>query len=285
MARLTLLLTVLTTIIALLGGFRLLMGTIREMQWRKRHTGKWLLLCVLYFLPSSASAANYWNFGMDCLTVMSGACLTSNGQISDVSGGAVVDTSEKHSGTGSMKLTIDNTQGDNGMKPLNSYTLDRTLPVFYRWWMKIDSAYRWGTGNRLMKLNRVKQWNDQLGFSFTNHFQYNGIHLSECDTCTPQGSGGDDVINVSYDFNPATNAALSSWHEYIVEFRFSTGGGTAPGDVDASNTVMKLYVDGVLVSTAPEALSMCCRAASLPGSTEDNPKEAWGGWASICSRS
>ena len=32
MARLTLLLTVLTTIIALLGGFRLLMGTIREMQ-------------------------------------------------------------------------------------------------------------------------------------------------------------------------------------------------------------------------------------------------------------
>lgn len=41
MARLTLLLTVMTAIIAVLGGFRLLMGTIREMQWRKRCMGSW----------------------------------------------------------------------------------------------------------------------------------------------------------------------------------------------------------------------------------------------------
>lgn len=244
--------------------------------WRTRRNGKWMVVVMVCILPVSSHAANYWNFGFDCLTPASGACLTSNGQIDQVSN-AVLDTTEKHSGTGSMQLTVTNAQGDTGIKPLNSYTLDRTLPVYYRWWMKMDAAYRWGTGNQLMKLNRVKQWNDQLGFSLTNHWRNNGIGLSECDTCTPQGSGGDDVMNVTYDFNPATNAALSSWHEYIVEFRFSTGGGTAPGVLDSSNAVMKLYVDGALVSTAPEAVSLCCRAASIANSTEENAREAWGG--------
>lgn len=232
--------------------------------------------CAVLSWAPSAFATNYWNFGFDCLTVNSAGCLTSNGVIDQVSN-ATLDTTEKHSGTGSMKLTVDNTQGDTGMKPLNAFTLDRTIPVFYRWWMKMDSAYRWGTGNRLMKLNRVKQFDDNLGFSMTNHWQYNEIGLSECDTCTPQGAGGDNVMNVFYDFNPATNSAVTTWQEYIIEFHFSTGGGTAPGVLDASNAVMKLYVNGVLVDTAPEAVSLCCRSASLAGSTENGAKEAWGG--------
>lgn len=241
------------------------------MMWR------YVVALVWLVLANPAQAANYWNFGFDCLTANSGGCVTSNGIIDQVSANATLDTVTKHSGTGSMKISVTNTQGDSGIKPLFSYELDRTLPVYYRWWMKMDPAYRWGTGNRLMKLNRVKQFNDQLGFSMTNHWQYNEIGLSECDTCTPQGSGGDNVMNVFYDFNPATNAAVSSWHEYIVEFHFSTGGGSAPGDLDASNAVMKLYIDGALISTATESVSLCCRSASIAGSTENAAREAWGG--------
>ena len=53
MARLTLLLTVLTTIIALLGGFRLLMGTIREMQWR--NPGQWLFVLALCLISNAVT--------------------------------------------------------------------------------------------------------------------------------------------------------------------------------------------------------------------------------------
>lgn len=57
MARLTLLLTILTTLVAILGGFRYFMDTIREMRWRKQKTGKWLLAVALCFLPSLSDAA------------------------------------------------------------------------------------------------------------------------------------------------------------------------------------------------------------------------------------
>ena len=57
MARLTLLLTVLTTLIALLGGFRYFMNEWRLMKLHKRQTGKWLLLVLFCLLPSLAEAA------------------------------------------------------------------------------------------------------------------------------------------------------------------------------------------------------------------------------------
>lgn len=62
MARLTLLLSVLTALVALLGGFRYVVDTLREYRWRKRTTGKWLAAIMLCATPlldtATALAAN-----------------------------------------------------------------------------------------------------------------------------------------------------------------------------------------------------------------------------------
>src|SRR5215831_10720702 len=58
MARLTLILTVLTTVIGLLGGFRWLMNEIRLMHHRKRITGSWFLALVVFIaITDPASGA------------------------------------------------------------------------------------------------------------------------------------------------------------------------------------------------------------------------------------
>lgn len=56
MARLTIIVTLLTTVVALLGGFRLVMDELRAMRERKRLTGRWFVLaCCL--VPSIGEAA------------------------------------------------------------------------------------------------------------------------------------------------------------------------------------------------------------------------------------
>jgi len=65
MARLALLLTGLTTVIALLGGFRYLMNEWLLMKLRKRQTGKWLMVLAVCLLPSLADAATCTK-GTDC---------------------------------------------------------------------------------------------------------------------------------------------------------------------------------------------------------------------------
>lgn len=61
MARLTLILSVLMTVIGLLGGFRLVMQELRDMRERKRLTGRWLLIIVvatfgMWFMPEQGMA-------------------------------------------------------------------------------------------------------------------------------------------------------------------------------------------------------------------------------------
>lgn len=59
MARITLILSVITALIALLGGFRLLANELRGILERKRITGKWLIAIALCVLPSVGHAQNW----------------------------------------------------------------------------------------------------------------------------------------------------------------------------------------------------------------------------------
>lgn len=61
MARFTLILSVVMTIIALLGGVRYLVNEVRLARWRKRQTGKWLLLLALCLTPSIVYSHAYYN--------------------------------------------------------------------------------------------------------------------------------------------------------------------------------------------------------------------------------
>lgn len=96
MARITLLLSVLTALVALLGGFRYVVDTIREYRWRKRGMGKWLMVVALCVLPSVSDAA--------ILEVGAGQTYTTiQACINAMSAG---DTCNVHSGTYTEQLTL-----------------------------------------------------------------------------------------------------------------------------------------------------------------------------------
>lgn len=56
MARLTLILSTITAVIALLGGFRYVVDTLRDYRGRKRQTGKWLTVLAICLLPDISMA-------------------------------------------------------------------------------------------------------------------------------------------------------------------------------------------------------------------------------------
>lgn len=76
MARITLLLSVLTALVALLGGFRYVVDTIREYRWRKHTTGKWLV--VVAGVLSGLAAPSVWA-ACDLTTVQGQIDAASNG--------------------------------------------------------------------------------------------------------------------------------------------------------------------------------------------------------------
>ena len=71
-----------------------------------------------------------------------------------------IDTTEKIQGTGSMKVVIPgNIQGAHGPN-----VGDRAIGsgvnggwLYYRWWMKIHSAFTWGNADKKMKSGRVNR--------------------------------------------------------------------------------------------------------------------------------
>ena len=135
-----------------------------------------------------------------------------------------IDTAEKVEGTGSMKLVI---LGDNqeqmGIEtdaiPLGPGVVGGSL--YYRWWMKIDPNFSWGSADRKIKSNRVKRPGDVPPPIYTMYLAQGSVYVGECSECAP---GGNDPSNarIAYDFNPRSNAAVTKWQEYIIELKMQS---------------------------------------------------------------
>lgn len=140
------------------------------------------------------------------------------------------------SGRTCMRLQIlGNNQGQMGLEP-GTVTLGSAFghTFYYRWWMRIDPAFKWASADKKMKANRV---GNTAG---TAEFHTTYLHSSRVEL-SPISELPAYYLRCPYDFDPVTNPAVSSWHEYIIELKQMSALGAGDG-------YMKLYVDGVKVS-------------------------------------
>ncbi len=225
--------------------------------------GGFFLAIGLLAIVDIAWAENYFNWNADQFST------TSVGPIITHHSRTFLDTTIKRSGSGSMRLEVPgNLQEQIGVEVGGNIVIDKTKPLFYRWWMKFDPNFKWGPGFQgsgfaTMKMNRVKQSGDVLPGYYTFKMERNYIAVGECNNCLPYGSGGDpSPAKWNIDLNPITNPSITNWHEYIVEIKFETSRG-------AQNGYFKAYLDGVLKTTVTG------QSYALDGLKA--PVEAWGG--------
>jgi len=176
-----------------------------------------LIVSLLVLFPSGAWSANFFSWDAD-------SSLTSKGECRSLSGS--FDTKEKFNGSASLRLLIPgNKQGHVGCEPGN-ISLGSGVDgawLYYRWWMKIDSSFSWEGTHRKMKSNRVKRQGDVSPPIYTLYLAKNYVRADECHRCNlrPQ---------VFYNFNPATNPAVTDWQEYIIGIKKQTGNGGNDGE-------------------------------------------------------
>ena len=217
---------------------------------------------VILIYPSGASAVNYFNWNADSTKTSVGTCI--NGIFS-----GAIDTTEKHSGTGSMRIDVENSDGfagcESGGELIGTGAGNDGTWIYYRWWMKISPSFVWGTGQTKMKWNRVKQSNDNTPLIYTAYFTIGGIGLGECDRCLRPGHAQGDASNpaVAYDFNPTTNSAVTNWQEYIIGVKKQTC-------TTCQDSQLHLWVNGQEVGT-PMTDTRICDASNC-----SNWYEAWG---------
>ena len=163
--------------------------------------------------------------------------------------GVEIDTSTKYEGTGSMKVTsIDDTQRNQGYWNDNGFVHDVNFgnSFFHRWYMKFDSAFEWRPPIHKAKTNRWGSSGGAQGSPLTGYIQIDGVlpgeHNEGFTSDQGVGSGGEGPT-IGYDFNPATNAAIQGWQEYIVEYKIHSA-------VNATDGHMKFYVNGVVTGTS-----------------------------------
>lgn len=223
-------------------------------------------LC-LFGASQNASATNYFNWGVESNT-------TSIGTLYGYHGGTTRDCTVRHSGTCSMRLNvIGNDSGNQGMGAdinQNPYTFKIVggPALFYRWWMKIQPGFKWGSGTAKTKSSRVIANTSSQGY--TGYLMSYGFLIGECSNagCTLNNggsNGSDSQLVIPYDFRTRADGV---WHEYIVKIKPNTSATcTAPANCDAQ---FQAWVDGVSIGQYNNF--------KLHNNASSDMREAWGGW-------
>ena len=212
-----------------------------------------LVVCGLFMLGvnQDSSAANFFHWDVENDN-------TSLGRIYGYGSGTTRDCTVAHSGSCSMRLNVignDNANQSMGAEPGNFTYPDTSFvgsrAVYYRWWMRIETGFRWGNGGRKAKSSRIKS--NGVPGGYTGYLTSTSFDLGESQ------QSNRDPASVIYYSVPAD----SKWHEYIVMVK----GNTSPTSTDAQFAV---WVDGVLVGSDNNF--------RLTQDTTGPLQEAWGGW-------
>jgi hypothetical protein len=235
-----------------------------------------ILTAILAFgsisLVSTTSATTFvaWNADGRNLSVPSNASC-----IDGLAG--TVDTNDKVQGTGSVRLTIvGNVEGTIGCR--SPYPPDFNPAggngvtggwLYFRWWMKFDKAYTWGTySDTKMKTNRILLQGQEPKAIWTLYIGKRGVWVGECIECVKQGNPPRDDASdasLSYDFEPATNSAITSWHEYIIGIKKQSGINNYDGE-------FHFYIDGQQVGQVTQM--RWCTSSNACNTTWET---GWGG--------
>lgn len=222
---------------------------------------KLILLAVLLF-SINAEATNYFRWGWEDTRPSWGV----NGRATNAGayfGGSPVgassarDCTVAHTGSCSMKLVIiGNDSGNQQLgfdtvtePPSYPFNIVRSSPsMYYRWWMRIEPGFSWGTGSAVMKAGRcvgtspVRCW--------TTFVRKDRVSIGECDgtggCLTNTGAANTDAnVKVAYDFTAMNDG---QWHEYIMMVKpNSVATCTAGTNCDAE---LRLWVDNVQITEA-----------------------------------
>jgi hypothetical protein len=242
-----------------------------------------ILVILILAVSLSAEATNFFRWGAETLKADYGVNGIAPYTLAPF-GATTQDCTISHRGLCSSKLVVIGNDGNNqslgwdligsrsyGTMPFNTVRANR--PLYYRWWMRIETGFSWGSVTRKTKSSRV--FNDLGGGSngrgYTGYLFNDGVVIAECELiggfggCQPNtGAPGDDYsIKVTYTF-----PADSTWHEYVVMVKPNSNASCTAGvNCDAG---FQLWVDNVSISTYSNW--------KLNSNGGYPHIEAWGGW-------
>ncbi len=233
-------------------------------------------LC-LFGASQNATATNYFNWGVETLKVDYG--VNGPGQYTvEAFSGTTRDCTVAHTGSCSSKMVVIGNDGGNQTKgwdtiqwnPAYPWNFVGSPPLYYRWWMKIQPGFSWGTNEKKTKSSRVVMTNS-ANRGYTGYVWAGGFRLSECDGtggCTTPGGGyNNDYQGIDYDM---TTKADGVWHEYIVMVKPNSTA-TTP------DALFKAWVDGVEVPNSPWNIGGVT-GFILHSTASDKFTDGWGGW-------
>ncbi|NLD99608.1 MAG: hypothetical protein GX640_07015 [Fibrobacter sp.] len=216
-----------------------------------------IFIIILLYL-SYSKAKNFWNW--DCESVSSAST-----EITGFSGGSRLVTKNPHSGRYCLEhFAIGNDNGNQqaGAK-VKGYYLGSLLDgawIYYRFWMNIDSNFRFGSGRALIKASRVKLISEAYTPPWTGFISKKHIHISECPDCIPKKYWNYGGPKIYFDFQ---SMAGKGWHEYIVVIKKQSGLHKSDGEIH-------LYVDGKEIGKGIKNLHWTNR--------EEPCTDAWVNW-------
>jgi hypothetical protein len=194
-----------------------------------------------------ASITLPWNDDCDDLTIETD---TAN---FEQKSGCSVSTANPKQGTAAIRISFTGVQGDHGMSEVtgSSFELAYGFRFFTRSWVRVSPGMTWFNNNTC----KCGRWtfNGQASaedaqlltlFYGKNLLLQLSEHSFNTGFTTDQGigSGGDGPNLTGWNIDPATNPAVTDWHEYITEFQIHSG-------PNATDGYTKCYVDGNLIDT------------------------------------
>ena len=184
-----------------------------------------------------AAGVNYFRWGAES-------------DIGNLFSGTARDCTVAHSGNCSMRLDVrgddsgNQQMGVDGNQIVYPFSFVGAPALYYRWWMRIEPGFSWGSGTAKTKSSRTIAGSAAQGY--TGYLMSFGFLLGEC------GSGGcrlangdintDENLYIPFDFRSQDDGV---WHEYIVKVRPNTRADCAPA-VNCDGQ-FQAWVDGVSV--------------------------------------
>ena len=229
---------------------------------------KLIVFCTLLLSSLTVDATNYFRWGWEDTRPSFGVNGRSSSNVtygcpaSGAPAGSCTtrDCTVAHSGSCSMKLVIVGNDSNNqpmGVEtgydgsniPAYPFNIIRSGPsLYFRWWMRINTGFSWGSGTAKVKSNRINGTGVER--VYTGYMMKYGPLIGECETACKTNTGSNNTddkptsIWVEYDM---TTMSDSTWHEYIVMIKpNSSATCTAGTNCDAQ---LKFWVDGVLIGS------------------------------------
>lgn len=229
------------------------------------------LIGFLVFLFSSllgaadAQAVNYFNWNMESDRF-------------SFFGSTMRDCTVAHLGSCSMRMTVIGNDNGNQQLGVDSTPFDYPFQfvgapaLYYRWWMRIEPGFSWGTGTAKTKASRTiggPLVNGSGAQGYTGYLQSFGFLIGECGSAGCRLADGsvntDENLYIPYDFR---SRADGRWHEYIVKVKPNTSATcTASVNCDAQ---FQVWVDGVSIGEYNNF--------KLHSDPNHLLTEAWSGW-------